>query len=173
MSFGQVNWDLRCRCLEQAVNKPSAYSFRGRDTRTPYNRTRSVSLFGQAFPVELFRKGNVTNLSNSALDPGMPANSNMHAPSDSHANCGAALAAAVAADVAGGTAATAACARFPRANGGTFIHLSERHKPRKRTKRMHIYYRSCSHWQRALTQRVGQVTVSLFSIYLRISANST
>ena len=75
---------------------------------------------------------------------------------------GAALAAVVAADVAGGTAATSACARFPRANGGIFIHLSQRHKPRKRTKRMHIYYRSCSHWQRALTQTLGPVTVSMF-----------
>ena len=88
LSFGQVNWDLRCRCLELAVNKPNSYSFHGTDTRTPYSRTRSVCLLGQAFPVELFRKGNVTNLSNSALDPGMPANSNMHAPSDSHVNCG-------------------------------------------------------------------------------------
>ena len=87
---------------------------------------------------------------------------------------GATLAAAVAADVAGGTAATAACAPLPRANGGIFINLSQRDKPGKRTKRMHIYYRSYSHWQRALTQRVGQVTVSLFSIFfLRISANST
>ena len=41
----------------------------------------AVSSLGQAFPVELSRKGNVTNLSNSALAPGLPANSNMHAPS--------------------------------------------------------------------------------------------
>ena len=54
-------------------------------------------------------------------------------------NVGAALAAAavavVAADVAGGTAATAACACRPRAKGGMFIHLRQRRKLRKRTKK--------------------------------------
>ena len=41
----------------------------------------AVSLLGQAFPVELSRKGNVNNFSYSAVAPGLPANSNMHAPS--------------------------------------------------------------------------------------------
>ena len=39
------------------------------------------SRLGQAFPVEASRKGNVINLSNSALAPGLHANSNMSAPS--------------------------------------------------------------------------------------------
>ena len=41
LMFGQVNWDLRFRCLEQASHKPGNYSFRGNTTRTPYMRHRS------------------------------------------------------------------------------------------------------------------------------------
>ena len=41
----------------------------------------ALSPLGQGFQVELSRKGNVTNLSNSALAPGLPANLNTHAPS--------------------------------------------------------------------------------------------
>ena len=57
LSFGQVNWDLRFRCLEQAVNKPGAYSFRGTNTHTPYNRTRGGVFLGSSFPGRAFQKG--------------------------------------------------------------------------------------------------------------------
>ena len=57
LSFGQVNWDLRFRCLEQAVNKPGSYSFRGTNTRTPYNRTRGGVSLGSSFPSRAFQKG--------------------------------------------------------------------------------------------------------------------
>ena len=57
LSFGQVNWDLRFWSLEQAVNKPGSYSFRGTNTRTPYNRTRGGVSLGSSFPSRAFQKG--------------------------------------------------------------------------------------------------------------------
>ena len=53
LMFGQVNWDLRFRCLEQASHKPGNYSFRGNATRTPYMRNRGTFAVGN----KTFQKG--------------------------------------------------------------------------------------------------------------------
>ena len=53
LMFGQVNWDLRFRCLEQASHKPGNYFFRGNATRTPYMRNRGTFAVGN----KTFQKG--------------------------------------------------------------------------------------------------------------------
>ena len=68
------------RCLDQAVNKQGAYSFRGAPTPLTIE-AEVVSPLARACPVEVSRKTNATNSSNLALAPGLCANSNMHAPS--------------------------------------------------------------------------------------------
>ena len=43
LNYGQVNWDLRFRCLERASNKSGAYSFRGTQSRNPLVKGRGAS----------------------------------------------------------------------------------------------------------------------------------
>ena len=52
LSYGQVNLDLRFRCLERTSNRPGGYSFRGTNTRNSYVRGRA------SFPLSnTFQKG--------------------------------------------------------------------------------------------------------------------
>ncbi|KAK2188797.1 hypothetical protein NP493_121g04040 [Ridgeia piscesae] len=67
LMFGQVNWDLRFRCLEQASHKPGNYSFRGNATRTT-----AASLVSTGD----FKKGNATNSSSLAHAPVLRSSSN-------------------------------------------------------------------------------------------------
>ena len=72
LMFGQVNWDLRFRCLEQASHKPGNYSFRGNATRPPTCATAAASLVSTGD----FKKGNATNSSGLGHAPVLRASSN-------------------------------------------------------------------------------------------------
>lgn len=54
LSYGQVNWDLRFRCLEQTSNKSGGYAFRGNTSRSPYVRSSKGFQKGQCFQFEQF-----------------------------------------------------------------------------------------------------------------------
>ena len=40
LNYGQINWDLRFRCLERASNKPGLYPFRGNHSRNTHVKSR-------------------------------------------------------------------------------------------------------------------------------------
>ena len=51
LNYGQINWDLRFRCLERASNKPGVYPFRGNQSRNTHVKSRggASSALGKGF----------------------------------------------------------------------------------------------------------------------------